>query len=451
MISRKLAAQTQSARSFGIRRTWPQPGSEPSHAGPGLPRSCHHQPDTSSLRPTEPIEIYHAATPTNLSYSTSVASSSIEGPTLSVYLVTGTAAPSTPATLADHLPTSRPRHYPSDTSDAEWQVLAPHIPAGTGRGRPIIYPRRDIVHAIRYLDRTGCQWDALPADFPHPKLVYHYLQRWTADGTLTRMHNHLREQVRQQVESRNAQPTAALVDSQSLRGAETVARASRGSDAGKKINGRKRHIAVDSCGLLLAIPVTGAGVQDRDGARPCSGRCTPASRPSAPSGPTPATPAKLVGWATDQLRLTVQIVAKLARQTTFIVLHRRWAVERTFSWINRCRRTVRDYERLPQHHAAMVQWAMIIIMTRRLARHRHTRTPYYQGLRTGAGDRHPDQRRPKRTTRAPIRARRHGWTPATPAPRTPPRCAAPCLKAVRTCGRRLPARRSPTSPSRHRT
>ncbi len=186
------------------------------------------------------------------------------------------------------------------------------------------------------------------------------------------MHNHLREQVRQQVEARAAQPTAALVDSQSLRAAETVARTSRGYDAGKKINGRKRHIAVDTCGLLLAILVTGAGVQDRDGARPllwALHACFPGIRLLwADSGYA----GKLVGWATEQLHLTVQIVAKLAGQTTFVVQHRRWAVERTFSWINRCRRTVRDYERRPEHHAAMVQWAMISLMTRRLARHRPT-------------------------------------------------------------------------------
>jgi putative transposase len=245
------------------------------------------------------------------------------------------------------------------------------VPAGTGRGRPIIYPRRDIVDAIRYLDRTGCQWDALPADFPHHKLVYHYFKTWAADGTLNRMHNHLREQVRQQVEDRDTQPTAALVDSQSLRGAETVGRASRGYDAGKRVNGRKRHIAVDTCGLLLAVLVTGASVQDRDGARPLLWAlhgCFPGiSLVWADSGYA----GQLVGWATQQLKLTVQIVAKLAGQTTFVVLHRRWAVERTFSWINRCRRTVRDYERLPQHHAAMVQWAMVIVMTRRLARHQH--------------------------------------------------------------------------------
>ena len=185
------------------------------------------------------------------------------------------------------------------------------------------------------------------------------------------MHNHLREQVRQQVEDRDTQPTAALLDSQSVRGAETVGRPSRGYDAGKRVNGRKRHIAVDTCGLLLAVLVTGAGVQDRDGARPllwALHACFPGiSLVWADSGYA----GQLVGWATQQLKLTVQIVAKLAGQTTFVVLHRRWAVERTFAWINRCRRTVRDYERLPEHHAAMVQWAMVIVMTRRLARHQH--------------------------------------------------------------------------------
>lgn len=182
-------------------------------------------------------------------------------------------------------------------------MLAPHVPAGTGRGRPITYPRRDVVDAIRYLDRTGCQWDALPADFPHHKLVYHYFQRWTADGTLTRMHNQLREQIRQQVEHRDRQPTAALVDSQSLRGAETVGRSSRGYDAGKRVNGRKRHIAVDTCGLLLAVLVTGAGVQDRDGARPllwALHACFPGIRLVwADSGYA----GQLVGWAAEQLKL----------------------------------------------------------------------------------------------------------------------------------------------------
>lgn len=173
------------------------------------------------------------------------------------------------------------------------------------------------------------------------------------------------------VEHRTSQPSAALIDSQSVRAAETVGRASRGYDVGKNVNGRKRHIVTDTCGLLLAVAVTGANVQDRDAARlllwtlrslfPTIGLVW------ADSGYT----GQLVDWAATTLALTVQIVAKLAGQTTFIVLPRRWCVERTFSWINRCRRTVRDYERLPQHHAAMIQWAMIALMTRRLAHH-HT-------------------------------------------------------------------------------
>jgi transposase len=186
-----------------------------------------------------------------------------------------------------------------------------------------------VVDAIRYLDRTGCQWDALPVDFPHHKLVYHYFKTWTANGTLNRMHNSLREQVREQVECRHRQPTAALVDSQSIRAAETVGRPSRGYDAGKKVNGRKRHIAVDTCGLLLAILVTGAQVQDHDAARPllwALRACLPTIRLVwADSGYA----GKLVDWAATHLALTVRIVAKLVGQTAFVVLHRRWMVERT--------------------------------------------------------------------------------------------------------------------------
>lgn len=282
------------------------------------------------------------------------------------------AASATPATVDDHLPTRRPRRYPSDTSDAEWAVLAPYVPAGTGRGRPVVYPRRDVVDAIRYLDRTGCQWDALPADFPHHKLVYHYFTTWTRDATLTRMHDSLREQVRVQVEGRNRQPSAAVLDSQTLRAAETVGRRSRGYDAGKKIDGRKRHIAVDTCGLLLAILVTAASVQDRTAGRPLLWALRATFPTIALVWADSGYAGKLVDWAGTCLALTVQIVAKLAGQTTFVVLPRRWCVERTFSWINRCRRTVRDYERRPDHHAAMVQWAMIIVMTRRLARHQPT-------------------------------------------------------------------------------
>jgi transposase len=160
---------------------------------------------------------------------------------LSFYLIAGQGAATDPAVAGEHLPTRRPRCYPSDTSDAEWQLIARYVPVGGASpsrgGRPVTYPRRDIVDAIRYLDHNGCVWRALPADFPPRALVYHYFKTWARDGTLARLHNGLREQIRV-AEGRAAQPSAGLVDSQSLRGAETVGRPSRGYDAGKKINGR---------------------------------------------------------------------------------------------------------------------------------------------------------------------------------------------------------------------
>jgi transposase len=291
---------------------------------------------------------------------------------LSIHVLAGQGAPTVAGGV--HLPTRRPRTYPSDTTDTEWQIMARHVPVGGTRpgkgGRPVVYPRRDVVDAIRYVVRTGCQWDALPADFPPWPLVRHYFTVWTRDGTLNRIHNTLREQVRQ-VEGRATDPSAALMDSQTVRAAETVGRPSRGYDAGKKINGRKRHIVTDTCGLLLAVLVTGAGVQDRDAGHLLAWAMRTVFPTIRLIWADSGYAGKLINYAATCLGITVQIVSKLAGQTTFVVLPRRWCVERTFSWINRCRRTVRDYERLPAHHAAMVQWAMIIIMTRRLARH-HT-------------------------------------------------------------------------------
>jgi transposase len=293
---------------------------------------------------------------------------------VSFYLVCGQGASTDPLPVGEHLPTLRPRRYPSDTCDDEWALIAPYVPVGgttSQGGRPPEYPRRDIVDAIRYLDRTSCQWRALPADFPPWDTVYHYFRTWTRDGTLTRMHDGLRGQLRQ-VLGRHPDPTAAAADSQTIRAAETVAKTSRGYDAGKKINGRKRHIVVDTCGLLLVVLVTGANIQDRDAARlllSALRTCFPTVRLLWADG---GYSGQLVAWAAAILNLTVDIVRKLAGQVGFQVLPRRWVAERTFSWINRSRRTVRDYERLPEHHAAMIQWAMVIIMTRRLARHRRT-------------------------------------------------------------------------------
>jgi transposase len=172
-----------------------------------------------------------------------------------------------------------------------------------------------------------------------------------------------------------AQPSAEIIDSQSVRAADTVPKASRGFDAAKKVNGRKRHLAVDTLGLLLAIVVAAASVQDRDGARPLLWRLRLGCRGILLVWADSAYAGRLVVWARAALRLRVQLVRRRLLHT-FEVLPRHWVVERIFVWLSRYRRTVRDYERLPTHHQAMVQWAMITLMTRRLARrHRPARAP----------------------------------------------------------------------------
>jgi transposase len=264
-------------------------------------------------------------------------------------------------------------------SAAEWAVCEPLLPAPAwlaGRGgRPASHCMRDIVNAIRYLTHNGPVWRALPADFPPAGTVYWWAGKWQADGSAARMHDDLRERIRV-ASGRARQPTAAIIDSQSVKGSEMIARPRRGYDAGKKINGTKRHLAVDTIGLLLAVLVTAASVQDRDAARPLLWnlrRAFPTIRLAWADG---GYAGKLVTWAKTRLRLVLEIVKRPDDLHTFQVLPRRWVVERTLSWITRHRRTVRDYERLPAHHETYVYWAMIIVMTRRLARQpRHTSTP----------------------------------------------------------------------------
>ena len=258
------------------------------------------------------------------------------------------------------------RGYPSDLTDAQWRVIAPHLPvrASGGRGRPRIWPLRAIVEAILYLDRAGCAWRYLPREFPPWRTVYGYFAAWRDDGTLARLHDALRARVRAAAR-RDAEPTAAIIDSQSVRAADTVPRASRGWDNAKKVNGRKRHIAVDTQGLLLAVVITAASVQDRDAARPLLWNLHRASRrvrlawaDAVYSG------SRLTSWAAA-LKMTIEVVIRRSPHT-FEVLPRRWVVERTFAWISKHRRTVRDYETLPASHEAMILWAMTALMARRL-------------------------------------------------------------------------------------
>jgi len=264
----------------------------------------------------------------------------------------------------------RRRRYPSDTTDAQWHIIDRLLPdpawlAGQG-GRPETHCRRAIVDAIFYVVDNGIKWRALPVDFPPWSTVYNFFAAWAAGGHTEWLVDTLRERVRL-AEGRAATPTAAIIDSQSVRAGENAWRASRGYDAGKKVNGRKRHIAVDTLGLLICVLVTAASVQDRDGARPLLARlvaiCGRVRLVWADGGYA----GKLLDWARDTLRLTVQIVKRTDDMTGFVVLPRRWVVERTLAWITRHRRCARDYEALPAHHEAMVHWSMIRITSRRLA------------------------------------------------------------------------------------
>jgi len=274
-----------------------------------------------------------------------------------------------------------PAAYPSSLTDAEWAVIAPVLtphpprPARPRGGRPPKHPLRQIIDAVRYLVRSGGAWRLLPGDFPPWQTVYWWFAKWAADGTVDRLHDLLRAQVRTAA-GRTAAPSAGIIDSQSVRAADTVPTATRGYDAGKKVNGRKRHLAVDTLGLLLVVLVTAACVQDRDGARRLLWQLRRDYRGIRLVWADGGYAGKLVAWAAATLHLVVQIVRKHPGQHTFEVLPRRWVVERTFAWISKHRRCVRDYERLPAHHEAMVKWAMIAVMARRLARkHPPARAP----------------------------------------------------------------------------
>jgi putative transposase len=285
------------------------------------------------------------------------------------------------------------RGYPSDLADAQWQVIVPYLPSEVPgrRGRPRVWPLRRIVEAILYLDRTGCAWRYLPADFPPWRTVYGYFAAWRDDGTLARLHDGLRAQVRAAA-GRNTEPTAAVIDSQSVRAADTVPRATRGWDNAKKVNGRKRHIAVDTQGLLLAVVITAASVQDRDAARPLLWNLHRSSRRvRLVWADAVYTGGRLTTWAAA-LNMTIQIVAR-RKAHTFEILPRRWVVERTFAWISKHRRTTRDYERLPASHEAMILWAMIALMTRRLADPAHLSNAHLV-QRPGALKRPPRSRCP---------------------------------------------------------
>lgn len=261
--------------------------------------------------------------------------------------------------------------YPSAVTDGEWATLEPLLPApgsmkGRG-GRPEKHCRRLIVDAILYIARGGIAWRQLPMEFPPAGTVYAVFARWSHSGAWQRIVDALRDRLRVR-DGRNRCPTAAIIDSQTVPAADTVPRSSRGWDGGKRTNGVKRHVAVDVNGLLLAVVVTAASIQDRDAAyrllTALRGRFSTIQLVWADGG----YPGRLPVWAKDVLALPMQIIKRIPGATGFHVRPRVWVVERSFAWINKHRRCVRDYETRPDHHEAMVHIATIATMTRRLAR-----------------------------------------------------------------------------------
>jgi transposase len=257
-------------------------------------------------------------------------------------------------------------------TDGQWRVLEPQARAvmdemRRATGRPMVHDLRAMIDAIGYVVRNGIEWRALPADFPPWSAVYAFFQRWSQRGLPQRLVDRLRGRLRTGL-GRDVQPSAAIVDSQSVKGADTVGAASRGFDGGKKINGRKRHIAVDVEGFLLAVVVTAASVGDRMGAKllviALLNSCTRLKLIWADSGYDGK---PLAEWVHAVARITLQVI-KRTELHVFKVVPRRWVVERSFGWLLRYRRLVRDYERRPEHHEAMVYWATVMVMTRRLAR-----------------------------------------------------------------------------------
>ncbi len=286
--------------------------------------------------------------------------------------------------------------YPTDLSDEEWKYIEPHMPPPKGHGRPRIHSLREILNATFYVLRSGCQWRMLPHDFPRWPTVYHYFRKWRIDGTWERINRAIRERLRVRLK-RDPRPSAGIVDSQSIK-TSGVGGEERGYDGGKKIDGRKRHLLVDTEGFVLEAKVHSAKISEQEGIEKllehADEKFPRLKHLWLDSGYRGEDKGK--GWVGKVLGWTVEIVErphkpvpekvleawaaewakegkevdwqKLLPPRGFQVLPRRWVVERTFGWICHNRRMSKDYERLCATGEAFIYTAMTRLMVRRLAR-----------------------------------------------------------------------------------
>ncbi|MBI1837437.1 MAG: IS5 family transposase [Flavobacteriia bacterium] len=248
--------------------------------------------------------------------------------------------------------------YPSNISDSQWAIIAKFLDIKRSRK----YDLREIINAIMYLVKTGCQWRMLPGDFPHWKIVYYYFSTWKKNGILEDIHQSLVEKVRKSV-GKNEEPSVGIIDAQSVKNT-LVSCEDKGFDAGKKVKGIKRHIIVDTLGLILAIVIQNASIQDRDGAQSVIEKMKEnwlrVIKIFADGG--------YAGKLIDKIKLAFNIELEIIKRTdlyTFKVLPKRWIVERTFAWIDTNRRNSKNYERLNETSVAMVHLSAIRIMLNR--------------------------------------------------------------------------------------
>ena len=254
--------------------------------------------------------------------------------------------------------------YPSDLTDKQWHFIKELLPEKHKRGRPRELELRLVVNAILYIVVGGIQWRMLPKTYPKWQSVYYYFRQWRDKGVWQRIHDTLRALLRQKA-GKHKHPTAGCLDAQSVKASEWSD--SRGFDGGKLIKGRKRHLLVDTLGLVLIVVVTTACVQDRAGARlvlcQLRGFCKKLRLIWVDGGYR----GELMDWVSQRFRFRLRSVVRPKGSKGFVLLPRRWVVERTFAWLGHSRRLSKDYERKPSSSEVFVYIAMIRLMLRRLA------------------------------------------------------------------------------------